>query len=204
MGGYDLKAELRREEILKTATLLFSQKGYYETHLETVIRTAQIGKGTFYRYFKNKEDLFVAVLQRFLNKWEEEVFIDPSTFTPESIFEHFRQLTLRSFMFFRNHDDLCNIYLRIGPGLSDNFEPYMHRFEKRLILYIEKYLEIGMALGYVKPGVNLEMTSNIIAGAFFRVAYYYFVSGKSKEETTIGALAEDFFNVLMNGILRIP
>lgn len=195
-----MKAELRKKQILDVSTRMFSENGYHETHVEMIIKAAKVGKGTFYRYFKNKEDLFVSVLQQFLNKWEKDVFIDPSTFTPETIFDHFRSLTVRSFLFFKQHDDLCNIYLRISPGLSNVFQPFMEQFENQMIDYVIRYLEIGISLGYVKPDLNLEMASSIIVGAFLRVEYFYFVLRK-EDEIDINKLSDDFFKTIMNGVL---
>lgn len=195
-----MKAELRKKQILDVSTKIFSEHGYHETHVEAIIKVARVGKGTFYRYFKNKEDLFVSVLQRFLDRWEEEVFVDPSTFTSETLFEHFYALTVRSFQFFKTHDDLCNIYLRISPGLSSVFHSYMERFENQMMDYVRRYLKIGISLGYVKPELNLEMASSIIVGAFLRVEYFYFVLQK-EEDVPVESLADDFFQTIMNGVL---
>ena len=195
-----MKAELRKKQILDISTTMFSEKGYHETHVELIIKTAKVGKGTFYRYFKNKEDLFVSVLQRFLDRWEKDVFIAPSTFTADTIFNQFHSITIRSFQFFKKNDDLCNIYFRISPGLSSVFQPYIERFENQMIDYVIQYLEAGSSLGYVRPDLNLEMASNIIVGAFLRVEYFYFVLRKN-ETYDIETLADDYFKAIMNGIL---
>lgn len=196
-----MKAELRRKQILDVSTAMFSEHGYHQTHVEMIIKAARVGKGTFYRYFKNKEDLFSNVLQRFLNNWEAEVFIDPSAFTSDTIFEHFFTLTVRTFEFFKKNEDLCNIYLRVNTGLGDAFQPYMERFETRMMDYVSRYLEAGIQLGYVRPDVNPEMASSIIVGAFLRVEYFYFVLHKG-DTPDIDQLATDFFAIVMSGVLK--
>ena len=195
-----MKAEERKNSILDLSTKFFSEQGYYETHIEEIIKEARIGKGTFYRYFKNKDDLFISLLLRFLNAWEKAVFVDPKEFQENNIREQFLSIIKRSFVFFKEHEDLCNIYLRVGPGLSRNFEPYMHQFENQMIDYIAQYLTEGIKLGYVNKDLNLELASNMIAGSFLRVDYYYFVLRKSKE-VDINNLADEFFSIIMNGIL---
>ena len=62
-----MKGELRKDQILDCSKKIFSEKGYYETYVEEIIKEARVGKGTFYRYFMNKEDLFISVLIKFLN-----------------------------------------------------------------------------------------------------------------------------------------
>ncbi len=52
----------KRERILRAAAELFAGKDYHRVLIDEVARSAEVGKGTVYRHFKTKEDLFVAVL----------------------------------------------------------------------------------------------------------------------------------------------
>lgn len=56
--------ERRREEILAAATGIFAGKGYPGTDLQAVADRLGIGKGTVYRYFPSKEELFLAAADR--------------------------------------------------------------------------------------------------------------------------------------------
>lgn len=196
-----MKAEKRREEQMVQAIELFSAKGYYETHLEDVIRAAGVGKGTFYRHFKNKEELFVAILHRFLYQWESEVFEPPDASDCSRIMDRFLELTRRTFAFFHDHPDLCNIYLRLGPGLTRIFEPHMELFESRMLDYIKTYLSWGRDCGLVEEELDLDLAANMIAGAFLRVEYFYRVLHKTPDLAQEN-LVLSFFNILMKGILK--
>jgi len=48
--------------ILKTAEALFAAGRYHEVTLDEVCEKARVGKGTIYRYFKDKEDLYYKVI----------------------------------------------------------------------------------------------------------------------------------------------
>src|SRR5215471_16582848 len=50
----------RREEILEAAVKLFAEHGYPETDMQVLADTLGVGKGTLYRYFPSKQDLFLA------------------------------------------------------------------------------------------------------------------------------------------------
>ncbi|WP_018151154.1 TetR/AcrR family transcriptional regulator [Leeia oryzae] len=52
------RKEARPSEILDAALLLFGEKGYAAASMEDIARQAGVTKGTPYRYFRNKEDLF--------------------------------------------------------------------------------------------------------------------------------------------------
>lgn len=51
-----------RDSILEAATRLMQIRGYHGTAVDDVLRETGIGKGSFYHYFKSKEDLGYAIL----------------------------------------------------------------------------------------------------------------------------------------------
>lgn len=55
--------EQRKKEILITALNLFCQKGYDKTPIQLILDTVGIGKGTFYYYFKSKEEIIDAIIE---------------------------------------------------------------------------------------------------------------------------------------------
>ena len=56
------RIEKRRAEIIHAAIEVFSQKGYHATRISDIAELLDIGHGTFYRYFKNKLDIFSTVV----------------------------------------------------------------------------------------------------------------------------------------------
>ncbi len=50
--------------ILESAIQLFTSKGYHSTKMDDVAKGAKISKGLTYFYFKNKEDLYMAVTKK--------------------------------------------------------------------------------------------------------------------------------------------
>ena len=56
--------DTRLSQLLNTAQGLFFQKGYEKTSVQNIIDAVAIAKGTFYHYFKSKEDLLEKLLER--------------------------------------------------------------------------------------------------------------------------------------------
>jgi AcrR family transcriptional regulator len=54
----------RRKRALRTAEELFKKVGFRAVTMEMVAREANVAKATLYSYFKNKDDLFLAVCGR--------------------------------------------------------------------------------------------------------------------------------------------
>ncbi|HID38817.1 MAG TPA: TetR/AcrR family transcriptional regulator [Calditrichaeota bacterium] len=56
--------ERRRNEIIDAAEKVFSSKGFDRATMDDVAEQAELSKGTLYLYFKNKEELYLAVNER--------------------------------------------------------------------------------------------------------------------------------------------
>ncbi|WP_304508474.1 TetR/AcrR family transcriptional regulator [Anaerotignum sp.] len=54
----------RKKEILDTAQTLFSIKGYEQCSVNDILTEIGIAKGTFYHYFKSKEEVLDAIVER--------------------------------------------------------------------------------------------------------------------------------------------
>ncbi|WP_307892721.1 TetR/AcrR family transcriptional regulator [Bacillus swezeyi] len=56
--------ENRKEEILEAGLEVFAEKGYYNTTTALIAEKAGISQPYIFRFFKTKEELFVAALER--------------------------------------------------------------------------------------------------------------------------------------------
>jgi AcrR family transcriptional regulator len=58
------KSPRQAEKILEAAARLFGTQRFHEVRMEDIAAEAEVGKGTLYRYFNDKEELYVALLGR--------------------------------------------------------------------------------------------------------------------------------------------
>lgn len=61
---------VRRNEILDVTRKLVYTKGYEQMTIQDILDDLQIAKGTFYHYFKSKQDLLEALLERMQEEGE--------------------------------------------------------------------------------------------------------------------------------------
>lgn len=54
--------DARRKDILATAEKLFREKGYAKTTINDILKKQNIAKGTFYYYFKSKDEVVDAIV----------------------------------------------------------------------------------------------------------------------------------------------
>lgn len=59
----------KKEHIINAALIVFSQKGLNGARMEEIAEEAHISKSNIFYYFKSKEVLYVAVLERVLSNW---------------------------------------------------------------------------------------------------------------------------------------
>jgi AcrR family transcriptional regulator len=74
------RKEACRAAILEAARLVFFRDGFMPANLDEVAERAQVAKGTLYRYFDSKAELYVAVLARDGRLFEQKMraTIDPA------------------------------------------------------------------------------------------------------------------------------
>lgn len=63
----------RKNEIIETAKALFAEKGYDRCSVNDILNAIGIAKGTFYHYFKSKEEVLDAVISKTTDQIAERV-----------------------------------------------------------------------------------------------------------------------------------
>jgi AcrR family transcriptional regulator len=76
----------KEQRILDTAAELFSRQPFHKVLLSDVARSAAVGKGTLYLYFKSKDDLYFAVLFREFSTLIDSMrrFLDENALGPDA------------------------------------------------------------------------------------------------------------------------
>jgi len=198
-----MNGDKRREHILICSKKLFSERGYYDTQISHIVKEARIARGTIYQYFKNKDDLFITLLEDYYKLWEDESSINQDELDLKSIdsVDFLRFRIKKTLMTFANDHEYCNIILRIGLGLGGKLEPTINCFEKMMTRAISDDLEMGIRNNYIRKNIDTELMSNIIAGALLRTSYYYFVKKRKRyKESEIDRITEEFVSTFVSGI----
>ena len=129
-----------REKIINTAWKLFYEEGFGETTINDIIREADISKGTFYYYFRSKDDLLSTlseILDREYQRLEGE--------EPEgmSCFDRLIWLNyeVHSFME-RTMDYRLLSYLYSAQIVKESFSALLNR-NRYYYRYVERLMEEG-------------------------------------------------------------
>ena len=74
----------RKQQIIAAATAVFSEKGFHQASMTDIVAAAKLSKGGVYWHFKNKEAIFVAVLDQFFQSEMDDVMAFLSAPLPAS------------------------------------------------------------------------------------------------------------------------
>lgn len=166
-----LSRERRVSDIMLAARDVFREKGYEEAPLSEIAERANVVEGSIYRYFDNKRDLLVKVIE----DWYEGMLAD-----------YDKQLSGISgtrnrlrFMIWRHlatiHEDpaLCQLmflHLRTGPNYSATGVHELNRQYTRRTLDIVKE---GIAAGEFRANVSLRLVRDMIYGCIEHRTWAY-------------------------------
>lgn len=139
----------RRQEILKAANKSFSLFGYKATTIDQVARLANVGKGTIYTYFKNKEELLDEIITKLISDMEKAA---SDTISPDKPFqENVHQALYKMLEYRLEHQltiKLAQEQRDIGTPVVENV---MKELEKSILLFIQDKIEQAIRKKVIKP-----------------------------------------------------
>jgi len=104
-----MKDETKRQSILESSKMLFSQKGFFNTSISDIVRETGFPVGTIYTYFKSKDEIVRSIVEQGWQQWYEQV---EQACGSESSPEHKIQILIDRFIPKLFEDlDLINILL---------------------------------------------------------------------------------------------
>ncbi|MCL6559278.1 MAG: TetR/AcrR family transcriptional regulator, partial [Firmicutes bacterium] len=96
--------------VFGTAAGVFAEKGYHKTTVDEIARAIGVAKGTVYYHFKNKEELYLAVIQEGVNLFQHRLRqAADSAGTPGEKIKNLVQCQLR---FHEEEKDLVFLFLK--------------------------------------------------------------------------------------------
>lgn len=182
------KTELRKDEkkklIFEIAAKVFAAKGYHQTSVKDITDAAQISVGTFYLYFKNKEDLFEKLydeMEQTINN-AQSYALRKETKTPA---ERFVNAVAASIWTYQKYRELAKILLIEASGLNRRFEEKYAELMVKSCSSMEAVLKHLKGLGIIDvPDVKVAA---VAYEGSFNYAITYWLRTEAKENLEIFA-----------------
>jgi AcrR family transcriptional regulator len=133
-------AEDTESIILRAAEEVFSSKGFFGATIADIVEKAGVSRGTFYLYFKNREEVFSALLSRVVG----EMFMlsaSRQTGTAQERVESANRAYLETF---RRHREFMRSVIQVATfdaGVAETLNSLRGKFVERVRTHLEKCLE---------------------------------------------------------------
>lgn len=155
--------ERRTDAILDAAYDVFSTKGYHNATVDDIAQQAGVSKGTCYQYFTGKEEIFVATMERTLDKLMAEAEAAAAGST-----DVLGRLGLKGLTFISKFRDMQ--FMAIGSyteilGGNDRLKKTVHDLFARVANYLAADIDLG-----IKQGVFRQVDAEAVAYAMIGIA----------------------------------
>ena len=146
----------RKQWILDAATECFSEYGYKGTSVEQVAKRANVGKGTIYTYFKNKEELLQVIMMRVVQRFELSLEKNVVAHVP---FHENAQQVLKDFLKFQKENALTfQLFKEMRELKTAEVVTIVQEFEDCIVALLKKQLNVAVQNGEI-VACNLELTA---------------------------------------------
>jgi AcrR family transcriptional regulator len=153
--------EQMQHGILDAAMTVYARKGYHTATIADVAEEAGLGKGTLYLYFKNKEAIAEAMVERHFSRLEALFQAQP---VPASLKAFLAGLS-DTMDVPEEQARFIRVFFEVfGPSFaSDSFSKKVAGFFDRLGVHYAAHLSHLIALGEIRADVDAQATGRALA-----------------------------------------
>jgi AcrR family transcriptional regulator len=188
----------RREEILDAAVRLFAEHGFTNTDMQVLADTVQVGKGTLYRYFPSKRDLFLAATDQIMSKVRQSV--DAAIAGIDDPLERIRVAIGAFLRFFADHPEYVELLIQERANFKDRTKPtYYQHVEVNVVRWQAIYRSL-MAEGRVRQ-MPVERITDVMSDLIYGTLFNNYFAGRDKSPED---QAQAILDIVFRGILTAP
>ena len=149
----------RKENILDAASKSFALFGYKGTTMDQVAKIANVGKGTIYTFFENKEELFDEIIGSLIEEMKKiaEQSIDPE----RGFFENLHEALYGILAFRKEHQLAIKLWQEVKEIGTPAAKLALERFESAILSFIADKIRGAVENKKLKP-CDPELTAFIL------------------------------------------
>ncbi|BCU83138.1 hypothetical protein JIR001_29210 [Polycladomyces abyssicola] len=162
--------ERRIQQILEAALKVYRARGYHGAEIGEIARVAGLGRGLIYYYFRNKRDLFLTLIRRTLEAWQERAkdILDADLSVVERLARYLKEMCVLALQ----HPEITYFHTTISRNLRVIFpneaEEVMSLYEQYMFVSFRHLIEEGVRRGELRdvdPRVAERMFFSVLFGA---------------------------------------
>ncbi|CAA9290772.1 MAG: Transcriptional regulator, AcrR family [uncultured Cytophagales bacterium] len=159
------KATTTRGAILQKAFELVYRNGFQSTSIDHILASMRVTKGAFFHYFRNKEEMGLALIDEIIFPGMQEAFIRPlrdSVDPVEDIYTMMEHLLLSAPFFQVPYGcPAVNLVEEMSP-VNVPFNQALHKLLNRCQQALQASIEEGQRRGTIRPNVDPGQVATFI------------------------------------------
>lgn len=158
-------AALHKEQIMKAAVRLFSEKGFAQTTINDISKTSEYSRRTIYAYYESKEDILHHIVEKGLLILKQN--IEDSINFYEDFMEQYKGICIAMSKYQNDYSHSAN-HVNSANSANLDFNSLSDTVKHILVLGTEinnllaEFIEGGKSKGIVHPDVVPMMTVYIL------------------------------------------
>jgi AcrR family transcriptional regulator len=180
------KGRKQRRLIIEAAISLFSANGYNQTHVSHIADALHISKGTFYLYFKNKNDLLVAIFEHIVDELTtvEEIIADEPNIDTRML-----KRGAAYVKFYKKYFKMLNIIRSEAISSKAGSQLSVESIYRKIIDPLARDIKKGQNEGiYKKTNMDTDLMCYMVLGALEFLCYRLLIEKKYSIKKTIDEL----------------
>ena len=184
---------LNRNQIIESALQLFAENGYTKTTVQDITSRADIGHGTFYKYFKSKQDLLGILSDDLVSIVDD--YIKPKD-KNLSVWDRIYSEGVRILEFYVEHRSVL-MALREAMMIEKQFENQWSKIRESLFKRVESDIKGSMKRGYCR---NIDADSVILALTSMIEGFSNHIMMQPPSSVDINLAARSLTDLTYNGV----
>jgi len=188
----------KEEAILEAALKIIKQKGFHRARMSDIAVEAGISYGLVYHYFKNKDDLFEAIL----NRWWDGLFklmrdIHEAQYDVQEKLKHIIHYFLDTY---QSNPELVNIFITEISRSTTNLTADRLEYFKKFMSLTEAVIAEGQQNRTLRTDFRARYLTYIFLGALEAFLSTMVLAGQNiKGDAQKKRIAESILEVFLNG-----
>lgn len=194
-----LPKEERRDEILKAAAAVFSEKGYRTSGVSDIVERAGVARGTFYHHFDSKKEIFLELLKAYFAGFaavleENHRRLTAALETGGDLPGAWRENALSILRYHDENRELTTLAYREAMGLDERFSDKVRELSTFARSMMAQEFQMVADRGLLVP-CDVELVTTIVNGAMINIIMDYVLTEK-------GLTLEELADALVTNQLR--
>jgi AcrR family transcriptional regulator len=191
------RGKIQRQRIVERALELFSERGYHRTHVSHITDSLRISKATFYLYFKDKHELFIAVfdhLIQVLTRTEETIANE------SDIIIRMRERARAYFSFYKRYHKVFDIIRAESIGQEGKPELGIQAIYRKILDPVAKDIQRARGEGLMADAsLDSELASYMLVGSLDFICYRLLMDDKYSLDEILDNLGRSQLSAMIIG-----